>query len=59
MAACFDFWVVSAFLAGSLIGCSGLASRRRKEKTIDDYHTMQGFSYLDDGFEGEETWRTI
>ena len=30
-----------------------------KEKTIDDYHTMQGFSYLDDGIEGEDTWRTI
>jgi hypothetical protein len=26
-----------------------------KEKTIDDYHTMQGFSYLDDGIEGEDT----
>ena len=30
-----------------------------KEKSIDDYHTMQGFSYLDDGIEGEDTWRTI
>ena len=30
-----------------------------EEKTIDDYHTMQGFSYLYDGIEGEDTWRTI
>ena len=30
-----------------------------EEKTIDDYHTMQGFSYLDDGIEGEDNWRTI
>jgi len=26
-----------------------------EEKTIDDYRTMQGFSYLDDGHEGEDT----
>jgi len=37
----------------------GAAIPTEKEKTIDDYHTMQGFSYLDDGIEGEETWRTI
>ena len=30
-----------------------------KEKTIDDYHDMQGFSYPDDGLGGEDTWRTI
>ena len=30
-----------------------------EEKSIDDYHTMQGFSYLDDGIDGEDTWRTI
>jgi hypothetical protein len=28
-----------------------------KEKTIDDYHDMQGYSYLDDGFEGRGDWR--
>jgi predicted phage terminase large subunit-like protein len=30
-----------------------------EEKSIDDYHTMQGYSYLDDSFEVEDTWRTI
>jgi len=30
-----------------------------EEKTIDNYHTMQDFSYLDDGIEGGDTWRTI
>jgi len=40
---------------------TGLASTipTVKEKAIDDYDDMQGFSYLDDGIEGEDTWRTI
>jgi len=30
-----------------------------EEMTAADYHGMQGFSYLDDGLEGEDTWRTL
>jgi predicted phage terminase large subunit-like protein len=30
-----------------------------EEKTVADYHGMEGFNYLDDGFDGEDTWRTI
>jgi hypothetical protein len=30
-----------------------------EEKTTVDYHNMEGFSYLDDGFDGEDSWKTI
>jgi hypothetical protein len=30
-----------------------------EEKTVADYHGMEGFNYLDEGFDGEDTWRTI
>ena len=35
--------------------CSERNVPTERVKTIDDYHTMQGFSYLDDGLEGEDT----
>ena len=30
-----------------------------EEKTTEDYHNMEGFTYMDDGLDGAETWRTI
>src|SRR5215813_11358592 len=30
-----------------------------EEKAVSDYRRMEGYSYLDDGLEGEDTWRTI
>jgi hypothetical protein len=30
-----------------------------EEKASADYYRMEGYSYLNDGVDGEDTWRTI
>jgi phage terminase large subunit-like protein len=54
-----DFVDALSVIGRMLEAMVGAIVPKIEEKTVADYHNMEGFSYLDDGFDGEDSWKTV